>query len=68
MKIPSAIRSSSVLSSLDTVRARRSPVSGIESTGGHPEGISRRVFVQSGQSTGRARITYVTKDDAPSSP
>jgi predicted esterase len=28
-------------------------VSGIESTGGHPNGISGRAFVQSGQSAGR---------------
>jgi hypothetical protein len=28
-------------------------VSVIESTGGHSNGISRRVFVQSGQNTGR---------------
>jgi hypothetical protein len=28
-------------------------VSVIESTGGHSRGISRRVFVQSGQNTGR---------------
>ena len=35
MKIPSASQNDSVLSSSETVRPRRSPVSGIESTGGH---------------------------------
>jgi hypothetical protein len=46
MKITSAIQHDSVRSSLETVRARRSSGSGIESTGGHPTGSPRRAFVQ----------------------
>ena len=78
MKIPSAIQNDSVLSSPEPW-ARRFSVSGRESTGGHPHGISRRAlrrcsgrparsragaFVQSGE-VPPSPATCVTKDGAP---
>jgi hypothetical protein len=52
MKLPSAIRNHSILSSPDIIAARRSPVSALESIGGHPNGIARRAFAQSGAGAG----------------
>lgn len=40
-------------------------MSGTESTGGHPNGISRRAFVHREKAQAASPITYVTKDDAP---
>jgi hypothetical protein len=72
MKIPSAIRHDSVLSSPE-LRPRRFPVSGVESTGGNFIDTFRRVCVHPDQRTGlfscttsryvipfdRTRVTFV---------